>query len=432
QAAIDTFIRRAGPRTTAFETRRILGLAGRGLMLADAEVLADFAIAGADYVYDDFFKCFADSTLAEVSQAILTRPGGTAEDRRQYSGVIATARSGYRGPLSKAVGIVVFAEAVNPKPIPMADLIPAEADGIEIWTGAAELLRLKGFIAEGPQLEKAIETYGRAISKWPTDGILLAGLVSLYVEYEDRYPDELGKAIELAHRHDADNAAYAYLVATREFRSGQDEAALANLRSVAGRKLCTFYPIERAKRVVASLERVGYGKTRARLTAYRSMSLAPYFDLKDLANRTILRSTEYEVEKRVKALNTVLEFPRVFSSQISAGPRVHHVERIRVKVLATGLSRYANWIVKSDRDAAEAMRREAVQAEVRTKEIERGEDLAAGRYAWTTLFDILGEDDFLLYCDRVLLGNEAEFLIKCSDKKGLEEVVGLATAEYPF
>ncbi|MEN8149658.1 MAG: hypothetical protein ABFS86_07530, partial [Planctomycetota bacterium] len=28
QAAIDTFIRRAGPRTTAFETRRILGLAG--------------------------------------------------------------------------------------------------------------------------------------------------------------------------------------------------------------------------------------------------------------------------------------------------------------------------------------------------------------------------------------------------------------------
>ena len=160
--------------------------------------------------------------------------------------------------------------------------------------------------------------------------------------------------------------------------------------------------------------------------------MAPCFDLKDLANRTILRSTEYQVEKREDALKTVLEFPSVFSRQIAAGPRVHHVERIRSKVLATGLSRRADWLSKTDPKAADRMRREAVQAELRTRQLERGEDLAAGRYAWTTLFDILGEDDFLLFCDRVLFGNQAEFLILCADKKGIEEVVGFATAEYPF
>ena len=45
---------------------------------------------------------------------------------------------------------------------------------------------------------------------------------------------------------------------------------------------------------------------------------------------------------------------------------------------------------------------------------------------------ILGEEEFLKFCDRVLFGNEAEFLIRCSEKNGLEEVVEFATAEYPF
>jgi hypothetical protein len=310
--------------------------------------------------------------------------------------------------------------------------MPADDDPKEIWTGCAELLRLKGFVAEGPRVDLAVMTYRKAIAKWPRDPVLISGLVTIYVEYEDRYPDELGQAVDGASMMDPANAAYAYLVAARCFRVGADDEALKILRSVKNRKHCTFHAIERAKRVVATLEKVGYGKLRARLTAYRSMSLAPYFDIKDLANRAILRSQEYEAEKRTDALTTVLEFPGVLSRQIASGPRVHHVERIRAKILAVGLSRHASWLGKRDFKAGERLREQAVEAEVRFNALTRGEDLAAGRNAWAALYDMMGEEEFLRYADQVLFGNEAEFLIKCADKKGIEETVDLARGEYPF
>jgi len=432
RAAIDTFIRHAGPRSSTFEIRRILTLSGKGLKAAPPVAIADFLIAGAAHVYQDFFAGFDDSELARIAGALRDRPGADAARLHRYRGIIETARSGYKGPLAEAVGIVVFEDAIEPKPIPRSKLTPTEDDPLAIWTGAAELLRLKGFVAEGPDVDLAVRTYERALAKWPNDPVLHAGLVSLYVEYEDRFPEELRRAIRRASERDGDNAAYAYLVAARDFRVGRDAEALEILAKVKPRGICTFHAIARAKRVVVSLEKAGYKKLRARLTAYRSMSLAPYFDIKDLANRAVLRSKEYEAEKRDDALMTVLEFPGVLSGQIAAGPRVHHVERIRAKILAVGLSGYAAWAARNDRGSVDRLRRDALQAELRFRSIEKGVSLGAGRTAWAGLYDMMGEEEFLKYADGVLFGNEAEFLIRCADKKGLEEIVDLARDDYPF
>jgi len=432
RAAIDTFIRHAGPRSSKFEIRRILKMSGKGLKGAPPVAVADFLVKGADHVYQEFFGEFDDSELAAITEALRDRPGADAATLRRYRSIVSTARNGYTGPLSKAVGIVLFAEAVEPKPIPRAKLTPAADDPKEIWTGCAELLRMNGFVAEGPRVDLALKTYRQAIAKWPRDAVLISGLVTLYVEYEDRYPEEFAEAVKGASVMEPGNAAYAYLVAARAFRLGHDDKALAILGSVKARKLCTFHAIERAKRVVVTLERAGYGKMRARLTAYRTISLAPYFDIKDLANRAILRSQEYEAEKRADALKTVLEFPGVLSRQISASPRVHHVERIRSKILAVGQSRHSSWLRKSDRRAGDRVRNEAVQAELRFRALERGKDLASGRVAWAAFYDMMGEEEFLRYVDCVLFGNEAEFLIRCSEKKAIEQVVDLARGDYPF
>ncbi len=71
RAAIDTYIRHAGNRTSTFETRRILDLAGRGLSGADPAVVADFALAGADHVYDDFFKTYDETPLIYIDSSEL-------------------------------------------------------------------------------------------------------------------------------------------------------------------------------------------------------------------------------------------------------------------------------------------------------------------------------------------------------------------------
>jgi hypothetical protein len=431
-AAIDTFIRQAGPRTSTVEVRRICGLAGKGLKASEPKAVADFILASKESLYDDFFRNLDEVALVRVSDLLRERPGIGDVERLRYGAIIGSGRGVYKGTLARALKVVSFGDAVKPIALARADLDPSAEDPVAVWQGSAEILRMQGFVLEGPSVELAVATYHRALDRWPNDPVLLTGLAALYVEYKDKYADELLSFLRQAHHKDSRNAAYSYLLAACHFRFGRDDKALAALRSGRNRPLCTLHTIERARRISSRLQAAEYGRMRAMLSAYQMTSMAPLFDVKDLANRAVLRSREYQVEKRTEDLETVLRFPEILSRQVSAGPRTRHAELLRVQILATGLSRRANWVVKTDAAGAERLRIESVEAERRAMRIEKGEELCGRKRAWGKLYDLLGQEKFLVYVEHVLYGNEAEFLVKCSDLEGLEDVVDLATAEYPF
>lgn len=429
---LDAFLRYAKPTASTYEVRRACELAGKALRNADPGVLADIVVRARDQLYDGFFQALDDGKLEALALRLSDREGPGEIERLRMEAIIRRGSAVYDGPLGRAIATIPFDEAVAPRALPLADLLPREDAGVEDWVGAAELLRLPEFVAEGDQRPMAIEVLRRGLAKWPDHPLLVASLVSVYVENEDRCSDDLGEFLKTAEKADPENAAWPYLRAARAFRVGKDAIALDALRAGRDRPALTFRGLERSRLASRCLEAHGYGPARARLTAYRSSSMASWFLLKDLANRAVARSYEYETSKRDDDLRLVLELPRRIDRQTRAAPRSLFAELLRTTMLATGSRRLSEYQRGRDPNLAREYADRARDAEEATRLLEEASQEYSGPDAWAKLYAGLGEDKFLTYLDGVLFGDEASFLLACRKQGSFAEAATLAIRPWTF
>ncbi len=428
--ALDTFTREAGPATTPIELRRASELAGKGLADADPVTVARFVAAARAGLYQDFFRAFEAERREAVAAALLEEAGPSALNRR-IAGLL---RSGarYSGPLAEAVAVAPFSSTVSPRKLPLAKLLPPEDADLDTVTGSAEIVRLDAFVEEGGQPEVSVDLYRRGLRRWPGDPVLLSGLVSVYAENVERYREELLETLAKAEEEELENAAWCYLLAAHHFRVGRDEKAVEEVRRGIDRPYATLHTLARARRTVRFLEKLGYGAIQARLTVYRSADMAPYFELKDLANRALLRTREYERAGPEKALDLVLRLPVRMERQIAARPQMLFARIIGCTVAANGYGRLSEY--EETRDAARAVeyRRRGEEFAEQVRALEKAAHLCSGQKAWEKYYARLGEDEFLRYLEHVLYGNEAAFLLRCAKLKSFDESLPLTQEEYPF
>jgi hypothetical protein len=420
--ALDNFVRTSNLSASPFELRRVSGLLGRGLLDADLTVVADFVLATRDHLYDDFFEPQETRRLLDLADVLRTRPGLGEIDRLRISAIVGPGKGVFSGTLREAMDYVSFLDAVAPRARNVVDLVPGEGASVTAYTGAGELLRLKQFVKEGGRLDLAVTVYRTAIDKWPDDPALYAGLVSLYLENADLYSNELDRLLVTAEAVDEKNAAFTYLRAARALVAGQDQDALEAFRVAAGRETVTFYELERARRIAKFLEGLGQGRLSALLTAYRTTSVGPSFELKSLVNRVVKRSFEYETAEDETSLETVVDVPITIGRQMATSPTMVFNETIRCRILVMGLSRKLDFVSGDDALKAE-LEKQAADAKLRLDRIEKASELCSGKNAWASLHDALGEPRFLEYVDKVIYGDEASFLVRCADATCLADAL---------
>jgi hypothetical protein len=430
--SIDSFLTHSDPGTAVFQVRRICGFVGKGMKSVDPAVVGDFVLSSSDNLYDDYFRAFDDEQLLRIAGALRGRPETEEIEQLMIEAVIRIGRGAFNGTLKEALRDVPFEDAVAPRRLPLRRVLPAEEADLETFTGAAEILRLDAFIEEGAQPDIAVQTYRQALLRWPEDPALVAGLASVYVENSSRFREELREFLSKAGTHDRGNAIYDYLRAGQLFRVGKDDEALVALRAALQGDHVSFHGLERAKRTAAFLRKKGYGPIRARLAGYRATSLAACFELKDLANRAIQRSREYENAGQTKRVETVVEVPLVLDRQFGSGSHMLLVQVVRATILSSGLRRIAESMRAKDPTGAGRLRELAETAEQRLRAIDKGRKMRGGGESLGQLYRLLGEKRFLNYVEGVLYGNEALFLERCADCESMKQVVTLTQKSYEF
>ena len=78
------------------------------------------------------------------------------------------------------------------------------------------------------------------------------------------------------------------------------------------------------------------------------------------------------------------------------------------------------------------MEAKARTAKDRSTVVDEGEEMCAGQEAWGRYYELLGEERFLTYVDKVLFGNEVAFLIECAKADKIEDTVELTQKDWAF
>jgi hypothetical protein len=198
------------------------------------------------------------------------------------------------------------------------------------------------------------------------------------------------------------------------------------------RPTITFHSLERAKRVTAFLERHDYGPIRARLCAYRTASMSPYFELRDMTNRALQRTYEYEKSGEEEKLEVLLHLPVQINRQLGKEHHFLFAQLLRNAILTSGLQR----LVEHNRSKNPALSMELKEqldaAEARQEAIDEGSRLCGGADSAAHLHRLLGDEKFLVYVEGVLFGNEVEFLMSCAGHERLEACADLTQKSYSF
>jgi tetratricopeptide (TPR) repeat protein len=431
-ASIDAFLTRSDPSLAFFQVRRVCGILGKGLENADPVAVGDFVLEAAPHLYDDFFRAFSDEKLEKIAAALPGRSDGGEVELLMIEAVIRLGRGAFNGTLKQALKDVPFEEAVAPRKLPLRAVMPPEDGNLEAYTAAAEIMRLDTFLEEGARPELAIRTYREALRRWPGDAALVAGLASLYLENASKFGDELDEFLVKAPELDPRNALYGYLRAARLFRVGRDDEAFEVLGAALEGEQLRFHSLTRAERTSKFLRKRGYGPIRSRLAGHRAASLASYFELKDLANRALQRSHEYENAGDEERVEMLVGLPIALDRQLEGGSHMLMVQVIRFTILSAGLRRVSELAeTKAPKTSLKLLER-ATKAEQRLRTIEQGRERCGGNESLGLLYRSLGEKGFLTYLDSVLYGNEAAFLEECSTCTSIDEVLPLTQKPYRF
>jgi hypothetical protein len=156
--------------------------------------------------------------------------------------------------------------------------------------------------------------------------------------------------------------------------------------------------------------------------------MSPYFDLKDLTNRVVKRSFEYEAADDAESLEAVVDVPVVVARQMGATPRMLFTEIVRCRILVMGLNRKAALLSGDGAALTTELKKESTAMADRIERIERAAEFCSGQDAWARLHDILGEERFFEYVENIIYGDEASFLARCGDVSCVADAVSLLDA----
>ena len=427
--ALQSFIRYADPDAPSFEVRRVCAQAGRALAEADPAVVGGFVTAAADHLYDDFFRLSSAERRNEIAANLGESEKHGEIHRLRMEAILRRGGGVYEGTLGHALSVVPFEETMAILPLDPDVVLAPDATTPAAFAAAGEILGRAPFFAGVLDRERARATFLKGLEVWPGDPLLVAGLVSFYIEAADEYGVELDEFLPKAESLDPENAAWPCLRAARALRRGRDTEALAALRIAAGRSMLSFHGVERGRAVDARLQELGYGPIRSRLAAYRTEPVGVWLELKDLANRSIQRSFEYEAAEKEDDL---VQQRVALARALAAAPRVLFAELLRSRILVNGYQRLAEQSRTLNPTASHGFQEKATREETRLNLIERTYEEFGGPTAWARYLDLLGEERFLSYFDGVVFGNEAEYLLQCAGADSFQAVLRIAERPFPF